>query len=143
MYQEQLNDIEVQLQTFSADYFDQLTVWGFYTIEGLVGLILAGSIFILFGVVSTHILDIMACRSMVNLGWVIYAFTYFGVIALTFIFLSMGSVGYTFCNYFDKMVNDQAEFNKIGEAYSQNAFTKLDVCMYGDGNVLSKFNIAK
>jgi hypothetical protein len=114
MYQDQLDQIETQLKTFSADYFDQLSNWGFYVIEGLVGLILAGSIFILFGVVSTHILDIMACRSMVNLGWVIYALSYFGIVALTFIFLSMGSVGYTFCNYFDKMVTNQAEFNRIG-----------------------------
>lgn len=108
MYQDQLDSIEVQLKTFSTDYFDQLSNWGLYVIEGLVGLILAGSIFILFGVISTHILDIMACRSMVNLGWVIYAFSYFGVVALTFIFLSMGSVGYTFCNYFDQMVTNQA-----------------------------------
>ena len=85
-----------------------------YVSEGMVGLILAGSIFILFGTVSTHILDIMACRSMVNLGWVIYAFTYFGIVALTFIFLSMGSVGYNFCNYFDQMVTNKAEFNRIG-----------------------------
>jgi hypothetical protein len=73
---------------------------------------------------------------MVNLGWAIYGITYFGVIALVFVFLSLGSVGYTFCTYYDSMINSQASFNKLGEAYSQNVFTKLDVCLYGDGNVL-------
>jgi hypothetical protein len=107
MYENQLDQIEAQLKIFSADYFDKLFDWGMYVIEGLVGLILAGSVFILFGVISTHILDIMACRSMVNLGWIIYALTYFGIVVLTFMFLSMGSVGYSFCNYFDKMVSDK------------------------------------
>lgn len=143
MYQGQLDSIEVQLKDFSVQYFDQLFDWGMYVVEGVVGLVLAGSVFILFGVISTHILDIMACRSMVNLGWVIYGLMYFGVIALTFIFLPMSSIGYTFCNYFDQMVTNKAEFNRITEAYSQNAFSRLDVCLYGDGNVLSKFNIAK
>lgn len=79
---------------------------------------------------------------MVNLGWAIYGLTYFGVIALVFVFLSLGSVGYTFCSYYDSMINSQASFNKLGEAYSQNVFTKLDVCLYGDGNVLKKFSLA-
>ncbi len=79
---------------------------------------------------------------MVNLGWAIYGITYFGVIGLVFIFLSLGSVGYTFCIYYDSMINSQASFNKLGEAYSQNVFTKLDVCVYGDGNVLEKFNLS-
>ena len=72
----------------------------------MVGFILAGSVFILFGVVSTHVLDIMACRAMVNLGWVIYGVMYFGVVVLVFLFLSGGSIAYSFCNYFDQMVTN-------------------------------------
>jgi len=108
MYQDQLSQVEKQLTQFSSDYFAKLFDWGLYIIEGVVGFILAGSVFILFGVVSTHILDIMACRTMVNLGWIIYGLMYFGIVALTFLFLSMGSVGYSFCNYFDQMVSNQA-----------------------------------
>lgn len=108
MYQDQLDQIETQMKTFSTSYFDQAFDWGLYAIEGIVGFILAGSIFILFGTISTHILDIIACRTMVNLGWIIYGLMYFGVIVLTFIFLSMGSVGYTFCNYFDQMVSNKS-----------------------------------
>ncbi len=128
---------------FSSEYFAKLFDWGLYVIEGVVGFILAASVFVLFGVISTHVLDILSCRTMVALGWVIYGITYFGVIALVFAFLSVGSIGYSFCNYFDLMVNDKVEFNRIGQAYSQNVFTKLDACLYGDGNVLSKFNIAE
>ena len=73
---------------------------------------------------------------MVTLGWVIYGIMYFGIVILVFAFLSAGSIGYQFCNYFDSMVLNEVEFNKIGQSYSQNVFTKLDVCLYGDGNVL-------
>lgn len=80
---------------------------------------------------------------MVTLGWIIYSLMYFGIIALVFLFLSMGSVGFSFCNYFNLMVSDQAQFNKITQTYSQNVFAKLDTCLYGNGNVLEKFNIAQ
>ena len=110
--------------------------------EGVVGFILAASIFIIFGTISTQILDILACRTLVNIGWVIYGISYFGVILLAAVFLSGGSLSYSFCNYFDDMLNNQTEFNKFGKFYSQNPLMKLDVCLYGDGNVLKKFNIA-
>lgn len=80
---------------------------------------------------------------MVNIGWVIYGITYFGIIGLTFTFLSMGSMGFSFCNYYNNMLTNKTEFDRIGQAYSQNSLTKLDICLYGDGNVLNKFNIAK
>jgi len=75
-------------------------------IEGVIGFILAASVFILFGVISTHVLDIIACRTMVTLGWVIYGIMYFGIVILVFGFLSVGSIGYQFCNYFDAMVSN-------------------------------------
>lgn len=142
MYQTQLLEVQSQLNTFSSEYFAKFFDWGLYVIEGVIGFILAASVFILFGVISTHVLDIIACRTMVTLGWVIYGIMYFGIVILVFAFLSAGSIGYQFCNYFDSMVSDEVEFNKIGQSYSQNVFTKLDVCLYGDGNVLEKFNIA-
>lgn len=73
----------------------------------MVGFILAGSIFIIFGTISTQILDIFACRTLVNLGWVIYGLAYFGIIVLTAVLLSGGSLGYTFCNYYGNMLNNK------------------------------------
>lgn len=131
------------MNKFSADLFAKVFDWGLYIIEGVVGFVLAASVFILFGVISTHVLDILACRTMVNLGWVIYGLMYFGIIILVFIFLQAGSIAYGFCSYFDGMVTDQVQFNKISQTDSQNPFTKLDICLYGDGNVLSKFHIAE
>jgi hypothetical protein len=87
--------------------FAKVFDWGLYIIEGVVGFVLAGSVFILFGVISTHVLDILACRTMVNLGWVIYGLMYFGIIILVFIFLQAGSIAYGFCSYFDGMVTNQ------------------------------------
>lgn len=96
------------MDLFSSEYFAKFFDWGLYVIEGVVGFILAGSVFILFGVISVHVLDIIACRTMVTLGWVIYCFTYFGIVLLVFAFLSVGSIGYSFCNYFDVMINNKA-----------------------------------
>lgn len=76
------------------------------------------------------------------MGWIIYGLTYFAVIIFSAVFLSGGSLAYGFCNYYDGMLSDKNEFNRIGNFYSQNALVKLDVCLYGDGNVLNKFNIA-
>jgi len=73
---------------------------------------------------------------MVHLGWAIYGVSYIGIIAITFVVLSLGSVGYNFCGYFDLMLNNQAEFKKLNAAYTQNAFNRLDVCLFGDGNSL-------
>ena len=39
------------------------------------------------------------------------------------------------------MVN-QTQFDKIGDFYSQNIFNRLDVCILGDGDVLTKFDIS-
>ena len=107
MYEQQLLSVESQLKKFDNAYFDKLFDWGLYVIEGIIGFILAASVFIIFGTISTHILDILACRTMVNLGWIIYGITYFGVIVLVFAFMSAGSIAFSFCNYFDGMVSSQ------------------------------------
>jgi hypothetical protein len=52
-------------------------------------------------------LDIFQCRTLVNLGWIIYGIAYFGVIILSAVLLSGGSLAYGFCNYFDGMLNNQ------------------------------------
>jgi hypothetical protein len=80
---------------------------------------------------------------MVHLGWTIYGLSYTGVIIVTFFSLSVGSISYNFCTYFNEMLTVQVSYNKLGEAYTQNLFTRLDTCLFDDGNSLSKFSIAQ
>ena len=87
--------------------------------------------------------NVFTCRYMVHLGWTVFGIAYIGVIILTFILLSIGSVGYGFCNYFNSMVNSQTVYNQLNAAYTQNAFSRIDTCLFGDGNALSKFSIAQ
>lgn len=54
----------------------------------------------------------------------------------------MGSMGYTFCQYYKGMLANQTEFDKISSVYSQNVINKLDTCLLGDGDVLTKFAIS-
>ena len=107
MYLNQLNATTAVLNTFSNNIFDSVFSWGLYALEGTIGFILAGSLLIILGVISTHFFDILQCRSMVHLGWVVYGIGHLFVIFLVYIFLSVGSVGHQSCNYFDKMLKNQ------------------------------------
>lgn len=80
---------------------------------------------------------------MVHCGWFLYSLMYFGVLVLAFVTLSMGTVGYYSCQYFNQSMGNSTEYNRIGDKYSQNIFNRLDICIVknGDGNVLKKFNI--
>jgi hypothetical protein len=95
----------------------------------------------LLGVIAAHVFDVFTCRSMVHLGWTVFGLAYVGIIGLTFILLSVGSIGYGFCNYFHLMLTDQTAYAQLGASYTQNAFTRIDTCIFGDGNSLSKFNL--
>jgi hypothetical protein len=50
---------------------------------------------------------------MVNFGWTIYGLAYIGVIAITFFTLSVGSISYNFCSYFNQMLTVQVSYNKL------------------------------
>jgi len=41
---------------------------------------------------------------MVHLGWTVYGLAYIGVLVVTFGTLSVGSIGYGFCNYLKDML---------------------------------------
>jgi len=73
---------------------------------------------------------------MARFGFVLYGGLIIGVIGLIFVTFGMGSVGYSFCNYYDSILNNQFSYNRIIDSYSQNILNRLDVCVYGDGNVL-------
>ena len=55
----------------------------------------------------------------------------------------MGSLGYTFCEYYGAMLVNQTQFQRLGDYDTQHILNRLDVCIYGDGNVLTKFQIAE
>jgi cytochrome c biogenesis protein CcdA len=78
-----------------------------YTVEGVLGFTLVASLLGLLGVFATHIFDIYNCRMMVHLSWIVFGFSYLGVILLTFLFVPGGSVGYQTCNYFGKALTNQ------------------------------------
>ncbi len=80
---------------------------------------------------------------MVHLGWSVYGLAYVGVIGMTFVLLSVGSISYNFCSYFNQMLSVELSYNKLGESYTQNLFTRMDTCLFGDGNALSKFSLAQ
>lgn len=78
-----------------------------------------------------------------HLGWTIYGWCYIGLILVTYYLLSVGSISYNFCSYFESMLTVQLSYNKLGESYTQNMFTRLDVCLFGNGNAMEKFSVAK
>ena len=103
----------------------------------------------ILGIVATHVFDMITCKTVVHLGWVIYGITYFGVIALVFLFFSLGSLSYVYCAYYEQMITVQSTFQSFSSPGLTNSdnqfpkvFEKLDTCFYGDGNILTKFNIA-
>lgn len=83
-------------------------------IEGIMAFVLTGSLLVLLGAISAHFFNLFTCRSMVHIGWTIFGLAYIGVIILTFILLSVGSVGYGYCNYLKLMLTDQTAYNKLG-----------------------------
>lgn len=65
---------------------------------------------------------------------------YFGVLAMTYVFLPAGSVGMDMCKVYNRALNNQSYYRKFGEQYAQSISTKLEVCLFGDGAILNTFN---
>ena len=73
---------------------------GLAFLQGVYGFVLAAGLLILLGVISVFVFDLLTCRKMVHLGWVIFGLAYAGVLAVAFVTLSVGSLGYGFCGYY-------------------------------------------
>lgn len=95
----------------------------------------------LIGGISTHFYEIFECRFMVHFGWFFYSLLYFGMLVIGYVTLSLGTAGYYSCIYFNESMHNSSAYSRIGKAYAQNIFVKLDVCILGDGDALKKFNI--
>ena len=142
MYNHQLGVAVTEYSKFNSDYFINKFGSSLTIFQAVFGLALAGSLIILLGLSATHLFGLHNCRYMVHLGWTIYGLTYFGVIMVTYQLVSVGSISYNFCRYYKDMLNVQVSYDKLGEAYTQNMFTRLDVCIFGNGNAMEKFEIA-
>ncbi len=124
------------MDILKTNFFDSIQDWGIYVVEVIFGFILVASLAILIGTVSTSFLEMYDCRYFIHFGWVVYGLAYFGIVFIVFLMLSYGSLGYSFCQYYSGFLSDQDQFSRKGNYYSQNPLTKLDTCLYGDGDVL-------
>lgn len=110
-----------------------------YLIQGVLMFVLIGSILVLLGVLGTYYFEIFGCKSCVHLGWIIYGFMYFGVMALAFMLFAMGGVGYTFCQFYGGLVNSKTQLTAFGTSTKGSAFNRifqtLTPCFYGNGSI--------
>ena len=83
-------------------------------VQSVLGVVLGSSLIMLLGLVATHAFDVLGCRNMVHLGWTVYGLAYIGLIATAFLLLSLGSVSYNFCTYFNQMLTLQLSYNQLG-----------------------------
>lgn len=141
-----LDAINVSLDSFSASIFDSLFNWGLYLIQGILGFVLAASLLIILGILGTHWFQLYSCKTIVHLGWVAYGVTYFGVVALCFIFFSLGGISYQFCTFYSSLVSNKVSLNVYAQTSTPTPFTrffdKISTCFYGNGSISSQFAIA-
>jgi hypothetical protein len=142
MYNHQLAVAVTEYDSFAQAYFVDHFGTALTVFQAVFGLALTGSLVILLGVAATHCFELLNCRKMVHLGWAIYGLTYLGVIVVAYYVLSVGSISHNFCSYFHDMLTVRVSYDKLNAAYTQNLFTRLDVCVFGDGNAMEKFSIA-
>jgi hypothetical protein len=105
-------------------------------LQASFGIEIVGSFCTVLGVIAAYKYEIFKCKSLVSLAWTFFGLGFIGSTIVVFATLGVGSLGYGFCNYFDTMINSQAQFSKLGQGDSQNPFSKLDSCFFSDGNVL-------
>jgi NAD kinase len=51
---------------------------------------------------------------MVHCGWFLYTLMYFGMLVLAFVTISLGSIGFYSCSYFNTSMVNQTSYYKIG-----------------------------
>lgn len=141
-----LSSSVASVQSFSEVAIDSIFSQFLYLIQGILGILIISSILILLGVLATHYFEIYGCKACVHLGWMFYGLMYFGVLMLTFIFFAAGGVTYSFCRFYEGIVQNQAKL----DAFSMNTkptafnhiFQTLTPCFYGNGNISSTFSLS-
>jgi hypothetical protein len=142
-----LGQIQNAVQTFADSSLKTAVGYGIYLMEGVFAFILIGSLVSLLGVVSTHTFDILACKKMVHGGWVVLGCSYFAVLGVLFVMLAIGGLTLNFCDYLGGITASTGPLLTFAQAGSGSAFNKfflyLDVCFFGDGNILKKFSLSE
>jgi len=100
----------------------------------------------LLGISATHGFELYSCKTSVHLGWVAYGITYFGIVVISFIFLALGGISYSFCQFYGGLVTSNSSYVAYTQSSSSSQFNrlfaKLNVCFYGDGNIMKQFTIS-
>jgi hypothetical protein len=70
---------------------------------------------------------------------------YFGIIALSFIFFSVGGISYSFCKFYGGIVQKKASLTTFSANSKPTAFNHifqtLEPCFYGSGDISSTFSL--
>lgn len=142
-----LNNIQASVNYFQTSFIGVAVDMGLYGMQAIFGIVLLASIISLLGIISTHIFDVLACRRFVHTGWGVFGLIYFGVLFVLYMQLSVGGLSYNFCQYFASIIKSQNGFISFTDSTSASNFNKffdyLDVCLFDDGNILKKFQLAK
>ena len=83
---------------------------------------------------------------MVVSGWGLLGLQYFGVLVVLIGFLVVGGVSYVFCQYFGSVIANPTVFSSYSLETGANSYNHLfqymDVCFFGDGDILRKFGLS-
>lgn len=140
--------IKLSVEGFQERFISVAMGQGLYVVQAVFGVILLGCLISLLGIISSHIFELFGCKNLVYGGWVLLGFMYFAVLGVLFIFLTVGGLSYSFCEYFGEIIGTRAGYvNYVAASASASNFNKffsyLDVCFFQDGNILKKFELSQ
>jgi hypothetical protein len=142
MYTHELEVYIGEYQSFLEDYYTTNFSMFLIIVEIVTAVSLIGTLLVLLGAFSTASFQILNCRKMVHIGWLIYSCSFIGGLILMYLFIGLGSIGYGFCQYYDGLLKGTDVFQKIQASNSQNVINRIKTCMYGNGNTLESFGVA-
>jgi hypothetical protein len=141
-----LSNIELSINSFQTFVSFALNP-GLYIVQAVFGVVLLGCMLSLLGLISSHVFAIYGCRHLVHGGWGLLGFMYFAVLGVLFVFLAVGGLSYSFCQYFETIIVSQAGYVSFVAASGTSNFNRffnyLDVCFFDDGNILKKFGLSQ
>lgn len=140
-----LTSILESVNAFDSGFTSLAASKGVIIAEAVLGIVVLASLLTLLGVLSTHLFGLLTCKRFVHLGWVCLGFSYFAVLAVLVVFLAVGGLSYSFCQYLGAAIQTQAgliSFTSSSSGTFNKFFNYLDVCFFEDGNILKKFHLA-
>lgn len=99
----QIEELKIIVEEYFTNYFSSFL----HSIQIIISVCLVGTMLTLIGSFSTATFQILDCRKMVHMGWVIFSFSFIGGLILMYLFISVGSIGYGFCQYYDGFLHGQ------------------------------------